>query len=323
MSNAEDAVKTVIIASAPEREAELSGMWDEHHPQVNQVDDRQGFTLEAGSFGLVLFNHKTMCQIWLLGFAAQHSFNFYFPYLLLSQITGISFSPHDISSEEKALEINRKISDLFVSIHSLKDVERIEDFCWPIDVPRPDEGKPKDINGSMVFDLLCMASAYCFLHELKHVQFSNTNERTDPLQEEHECDKYAREFLLDKIEDYSKDTGYDLSLLRNKRGMAIALASVLLLTITPKDKWSGSSSHPSIVSRVQELVNSIRVSDNDLFWPYLSCLLLSEINDKGISVNSAIVKTQREYCFILLGAVDSHLRSSEPDQTRLANNSTV
>lgn len=310
MNNAaEYAVKTVVIASAPEREAELLRLWEEYQPQVNQVDDKHGFTLEAGSFGLLLFNHKTMCQIWLLGFAAQQSFNLYLPYLLLSQVTGIPFSPDDTSDDNEGLDINRKISNLFDSIDALKEVEKIEDFEWPADVPRPEEGKPKDVNGSMVFDLLCMAAAYCFLHELKHVQLSKVGEIIDQIVEEHECDKYARDFLFEKIESYSTDTGYDLGLLKNKRGMAIALASVLLLTITPERCWSGSLSHPSIVSRIQELVNNIGLSDNDCFWLYLSSLLLSKIKNKGISVDSVIVKTQREYCLILLGAIDSHLTS--------------
>jgi hypothetical protein len=110
---AENAVKIVICASAPEREAELSRMWDEHQPNVNQVDDRNGFTLEAGSFGLVLFDHKTMCQIWLLGFAAQHSFNLYLPYLILSQATGLPFSPADTATEQEAIDIHNEISALY------------------------------------------------------------------------------------------------------------------------------------------------------------------------------------------------------------------
>ncbi len=91
--------------------------------------------------------------------------------------------------------------------------------------------------------------------------------------------------------------------------MAIALASILLLVITPENHWQGSTSHPSVVSRIQELVNAVGVSDNDYFWSYLACLLLSVIYGKNISINSAIVKTQREYCLILLSAIDSHLTS--------------
>lgn len=306
---AENAVKLVICASAPEREAELRQMWEEHQPAVNQTDDKKGFNLEAGSFGLVLFDHKTMCQIWLLGFAAQHAFNLYIPYLILFQATGLSFSPTDTTTEQEAVDIHGKISVLYLAIKELKDAEIIDSVTWPSGIPKPGEGKPSDVNGSMVFDLLCMASAYCFLHELRHVQYRNMRDNLNPIQEEHECDKFARNFLLEKIEEYAQQSGYDLTLLKNKRGMAIALASVLLLVITPDSHWQGSTSHPSVVSRIQELVNTIGVSDNDYFWSYLSCLLLSVISSKAISVDPAIVKTQREYCLILLGAINSHLTS--------------
>jgi len=306
---AENAVKIVICASAPEREAELSQMWEDHQPNVNQTDDKKGFTLEAGSFGLVLFDHKTMCQVWLLGFAAQHSFNLYLPYLILSQTTGLSFSPAETVTEQEAIDIKNKISALYRTINELKDAESITGITWPSGIPKPDDGKPSDVNGSMVFDLLCMASAYCFLHELRHVQLRNLGDNLDPIQEEHECDKYARNFLIEKIEDYAQQSGYDLTLLKNKRGMAIALASILLLVVTPESHWQGSTSHPSVVSRIQELVNAIGVSDNDYFWSYLACLLLSVISSREISIDSVIVKTQREYCLVLLGAINSHLTS--------------
>lgn len=304
---AENAVKTVICASAPEREAELSQMWDAYQPNVNQVSDRSGFTLEAGSFGLVLFDHKTMCQIWLLGFVAQYSFILYSPYLILSQINGWSFSPDDTSIEQEAIKINNEISALYETMINLKEAENIDFITWPSGIPRPYDGKPSDVNGSMVFDLLCMAAAYCFLHELRHVQLRNLGDTSDPIQEEHECDKYARDFLLEKIENYAQQSNYDLELLKNKRGMAIALASILLLVVTPESHWEGSTTHPSVVSRIQELVNAIGISENGYFWSYLACLLLSVISSKKISIDSVIVKTQREYCLILLDTINSHL----------------
>ncbi|OYO31345.1 phage exclusion protein Lit family protein [Janthinobacterium sp. PC23-8] len=302
---AEDAVKIAIRASAPERAVELSQMWEEHQPNVHQTYDKKGFSLEAGSFGLVLFDHKTMCQIWLLGFAAQHSFNLYLPYLILYQATGISFFPYSMVSEQEEIDIQKEVSALYDAIDMLKEAENVDDVAWPSSIPNPDNGKPSDVNGSMVFDLLCMASAYCFLHELRHVQFRNLGSNIDPIEEEYECDKYARNFLLEKIDEYAMQSGYDLSLLKNKRGMAIALASILLLVVTPESHWQGSASHPSVVSRIQELVDAIGVSDNDYFWPYLSCLLISVIFRKKISINSSIVKNQREYCLFLLGAIET------------------
>lgn len=262
---AEHAVRNAILGSAPERAHELENLWSEHKPQINQIEDKLGFSLEAGSFGLVLFNHKTMCKLWLLGFAAQKSFNLYFPYLLLSQATGIPFSPYELTKKDSCSQENKEIIGLLDSITNLKSLESIDDFNWPMSIPDPESGKPNDLNGSMAFDLLCIAAAYCFLHELRHVQFRNLGSSLSEHEEEYECDKYARNFLLEKIEEYVKYSGYDLSLIKSKRGMAIAIASVMLLVITPETHWGGTESHPSVVSRIQELVNYIGVSDNDYF----------------------------------------------------------
>ncbi|MBE7527716.1 MAG: hypothetical protein HS120_09530 [Burkholderiales bacterium] len=307
MVNGDNAIKNVISASAPERSGEILQMWEKYNPQPNLVGDRSGFTLEAGSFGLLVFNHKTMCKIWLLGFAAQHSFNLYQPHLFLAQIIKYPFSLEHLADDVDANQINGKITAIYNLINELVATDSIENINWPAGVPKPDDGKPSDVFGSVVFDLLCMASAYCFLHELRHIQYRESGETLSPVEEEFACDKYARDFLLEKIDVYAKSSGYDLALLKNKRGMAIALASILLLVITPESHWSGSSSHPSVVERILELAKNISIGDNDYLWFYLSSLLLSEIKIKEIQVNPVAITTQRDYCFVLLRAIQAHL----------------
>lgn len=311
MNNAaEDAVKAVICASAPEREADLSRMWDEHQPNVNHVDDRRGFTLKAGSFGLVLFNYKSMCQIWLLGFAAQYSFDLFLPYLFISQVNGSSFLPSDAIAEPEEKDIFAEISIIFQAIDELRESDDIDNITWPLNMPRPVNGKPGNEKGGMTFDLLCIASAYCFLHELRHVQLRNQGTNLDSIQEEHACDDYARVFLLDEIEHYAQQTGYNLAKLKSKRTMGIALASIFLLVVTPESCWHGSRTHPSVVSRIRSLTDAVGVSNNDYFWSYLACLLLSVFCVRRMSIDSAIVGTQREYCYFLLSKIDSRLTSS-------------
>jgi len=66
----QSAVERLILASAPEKEPDLKRLWDLYAPQFSLIEDKPGFSLEAGPFGLVLFTNRTMLQIWLLGFAA-------------------------------------------------------------------------------------------------------------------------------------------------------------------------------------------------------------------------------------------------------------
>ena len=51
-----ETIKRLILAAAPEREKEFGSVWDEFSPQIEFIEDREGFSLEAGAFGLILFN---------------------------------------------------------------------------------------------------------------------------------------------------------------------------------------------------------------------------------------------------------------------------
>jgi hypothetical protein len=71
------AVKQLILAAAPERQAEFEEIWREYSPEFSLAEDRLGFNLEAGPFGLVLFTSRTMLQIWFLGHAAWKALHAY------------------------------------------------------------------------------------------------------------------------------------------------------------------------------------------------------------------------------------------------------
>ena len=52
-------------------------------------------------------------------------------------------------------------------------------------------------------DLIKIATAYVFLHEIRHVIFQADGDRPpDPRDEELECDIFARNFLMERIPDY-------------------------------------------------------------------------------------------------------------------------
>ncbi|MEZ7207156.1 phage exclusion protein Lit family protein [Pseudoalteromonas sp. DY56-GL79] len=303
------AVKAAIVGSAPERREELEKLWEEHSPQVNQASDKEGFTLEAGSFGLILFDYKTMCNLWLFGFSTQEAFNLFLPYLYLSQITKIPFNPHILTEDDSKSSHALRIDEIIRAIRALKEAGSIENINWPSSVPKPDSGKPSDLNGSMAFDLLCMVAAYCFLHEFRHVQIRNEGKVLDIHEEEFECDSYARDFLLGKIDEYSNTTGYDKDLLINKRSMAMALASVLLYVVTPEAYWNGSLTHPAISERIKNISSALEVKDDDYFWTYLSCALISVVRIDGIKIQNMVIVDQKSYALFLIQSIEKHLKS--------------
>ena len=56
---------------------ELKALWHQYSPQFVLTSDKSGFTMEAGAFSSVIFTHKTLLQIWLLGFASWRAFEAY------------------------------------------------------------------------------------------------------------------------------------------------------------------------------------------------------------------------------------------------------
>ena len=83
--------------------------------------------------------------------------------------------------------------------------------------------------------------------------------------------------MLDELESYSKQSGYDLARLNSKRAMSISLALFFMLVITPIESWGGSESHPSITNRIQSMVSGLSIHDDGILWIYMSSLFLSHL----------------------------------------------
>lgn len=306
---AEDAVKNLILAAAPERKKEFMELWEHFSPQIEYTEDKVGFSLEAGAYRLVLFNHKSMAQIWLLGFAAQYALHAYFPYLILSNLQRQPIKSENFLHYSSTIKLSNLAKSLLNETIILNTSHSIDSFIWPPEVPEPFNGKPTDQDGAMVFDLLCMAAAYCFLHEIKHVMFKEAGETLEIHDEEFACDTFARQFLLEEIELFSKSSNYPLEPLRMKRAMSICLSSLLLLVLTPKNQWNGSQSHPSIIERIKALTNSLALPDDNFFWAYLSCIIILILENSNIKFSYQFIESQKEFCLYLLNQIQSQHHS--------------
>jgi hypothetical protein len=240
--------------------------------------------------------------MWLLGFASQEALKDYCCIPIASVIYG-KFDPAYFDHAPDS-----KFGDLISLIPAISKVENEEDFPWPEGIPHPRFGKPTDQSGSMVFDLLCMAAAYSFLHEVEHIRIAQDGETLDPHNEEFRCDKSARDMLLGGIGEYSRISGYPEERVASKRAISIALASFFLLAITPSDAWGGSRSHPSIASRITALTESLSLPDNDHFWTYLSCLLVAQLHANGETIESFNVTSTKEFAETLLGKFPRELK---------------
>lgn len=293
-------LKDHISKSAPERERELSQLWDEYSPTIyyNRTDD-SGFILEA-CFGAIKFNQRSLSSLWILGFAAQKAFQLYYPYIVYFQVFCYKLLPETFKRDPVCQKLSQECQILLSSIYDLIKIKNSDDFVWPKGVPEPKDGKPQEIDNQIAFDLNCIAAAFFFLHEIGHIQFKKNCETQNPLKEEILCDSYACDFLIKKIEDYSKTSGYAVRCLKNKRGMGIILAAVLALLITPSDKWLDSESHPPPIKRISNIMELLDIPDNDGCWLYFSCLLLALLEQKNVDFEIQWVINQKEFCLDLL-----------------------
>ncbi len=276
--NSEDEIKLLLGGVIPERNNEMNTYLKEYAPYITRCDDRPGFTIEAGAFGILKFTQRTMHQMWILGFAANQALHSYSTMIAILRMHVGELDTKELEQiPDQSIE-EGKYENLINSVYELGKVNDTSEFLWPNDVPNPENRKPKDVEGAATFDLICMSGAYVFLHEMKHIAFSQDNNApSNPHKEEFECDSYAKSMMLDKLEVYSKESGYNLSRLYTKRTMSISLALFYMLVITPVEAWGGTESHPSIKGRIESLIKDLPMPDDDILWLYMSSLFLSHL----------------------------------------------
>jgi hypothetical protein len=299
-------IKNMVLAAAPERKDELNDLWAKYAPEFNLREDKDGFSLSV-IFGTVVFDHKSLCQMWLLGFAAQKAFHAFSPLIFLSNWTNVPISTNSLPIDAVQKEQLKKLKEISDNILKLKSLSDINDFFWPEDIPQPNQGKPLDVDGAMVFDLICMSGAYCFLHEIQHIRFGIDGTQLDAYQEELACDEFARGMLLNNVKEYSTGSGDDEKTVLTKRAMSIALASFLLFAITPKESWGATDTHPKIKDRIYKLTHSINIDDNDLFWVYFGSLAMSIAYFNGIQINPTVAATLKDYTLNIVNILDSSI----------------
>ena len=294
-------IENLMAATTPERGTELRSIWATYGPQFSDVNDKPGFFLEGGPYNLILFTPRTLTYLWLLGFAAQRAFYYYSPVPILSQWMG-RFDPALI--DEIAIE---PVDSFFRSIHEFAELEQQDDFNWPSQIPHPIDGKPTQLADVMAFDLLCMATAYIFLHEVRHLQLKKEPpaEGLSDHEEELECDRFAQTFLLKRVPEYSAQSGYLADGVRRKRTMSIALAIFFICAITPQKAWVGTRTHPPIFARIEELFDSTTCDANDHLWIYFSSLALAHLRNKKLRPTRISCGTFRDICIEVLKYYDA------------------
>jgi hypothetical protein len=263
------AVRDLCVQAAPERRLELEGLWGKYGPQIVHKADDKGFNI-SNAWSVIPFTPRSMGQVWILGFAAWRALVAYCPYILLHNEIIASM----IANVPDQAEADRRFEYALRKAEELRTVESIEAFTWPSDIPEPAGALPEAMTDRATIELVQIAAAYVFLHELRHVMFSADGDRPeDNHAEEIACDSFARDFLLEKIPDYCAASGYTHNAVLNKRLTGLVLGGFIVLQVT-LDR-TGSSTHPAVALRLRELVQNGTGSAGLTAWHFACCALLS------------------------------------------------
>jgi len=151
-----------------------------------------------------------------------------------------------------------------------------------------------------------MATAYVFLHELKHVIFnSEGNTPEDRVEEEMWCDAFASEIMLSQIKKYSESSDYPEDKVRMKRAIGIALGNAFLAVVTPEANLGGTASHPPVHKRWSATLGSIELEVNDFYWLYFSSLAIALLKHKKIQFPSQVVVNFRQLAISAIEALEN------------------
>jgi hypothetical protein len=298
-------IKRLILNSAPEKEAELDKLWETYSFNFFEAKDKPGYTLEAGPWGIILSNERSRLRMWLLGFAAQAAFMGY------GQLLVASLLFRECSLSDVQLVETESYDTLIRACCELGAVESLSHFHWPSGIPDPNRRQPTDISNAFAYKVNGIAFAYSFLHEIQHVRFRQESNAPPTLHEEElECDRFARDFLLKDVQAYASKSGDALGTVKNFRATGIGVAFFFLLELS--DCWAESTSHPSLRNRLTALADSLTLPDDDMFWIHLSSLLLAQLRFAAASDVSGITSSSpRAVCLELIG----RLTDSSPQTT--------
>ncbi|MDR7098947.1 hypothetical protein J2X04_001294 [Lysobacter niabensis] len=268
-------VLDLLRGAAPERADEISALWRRYRPEFEVVPDRAGITMNANKHR-IQFDLKTLEVLWLIGFCGWKSIETYTPLILTAMLTQGVIDEVLVTDQDLG-PFEQDYKHRIVIAHSFIDSDNSVFGEWPPDIPRPqsDRASLKDAQDQAAFDLTCMASAYVFLHEFRHVMFAQDGSAPSRRPEEElACDVWARGILTDKLAVYAKGHGHDYQRVLNKRAMGMALGSLILHTITPPHARWGTGEYPPIAERMDALIKGSNLPDNASFWMLAASILV-------------------------------------------------
>lgn len=260
------AIDLLLGGAAPERIEEIKALWGDGDERAF-LSDRTGFLLQAG-FGVVQVNEIALRQFWILAYAFSRAAEFYaFPLLHLAKAQ-LPFDQKLLAKIPDQAVGDAAFDEALCAVAVLAEAPSVDNVPLPAGVPVPAFGvRSGDVVEQAGFDLACMAAAYAFLHEVRHVLLAEADgEMLAPINEEIECDRFAREMMLSRVDEYAHKHQADPAAVAAKRALGILFAKLSIVAITPPSQRLGSETHPPVRDRIRSALDAVPDSAPDWFW---------------------------------------------------------
>ena len=276
----------LITNSAPEREIDLHNFLRAYPVRFREVEDATGIVMNA-KMERVHYARKDLQVVWLVGFSLWKAIHTFAPAVLAPSLSGLS-SASSILLDKELPGFEFDYSQRAASIAQIIEKETLEEATWPPDIPKPTDlpDHLSDHQDKAVYDLVNIATAVMFLHELRHVKFARDNSngicRPVPREEERLCDKHARDWLMSRHKRYAKRHRYRPQDVCSKRAMALLIVCEFLRFAKDHTGTEGAHLYPPLSDRIAVLSGSLPLPDIDNYWLFSSCVLFAEARRRGV-----------------------------------------
>lgn len=265
----------LLVGAVPEREREIRQLWGHYNPKLVLVNNAHRITLDANK-ERIQFDIKTMDVFWLIGFSGWKAIECYSPLVIASAHYGRPIA-EVITADTELDEVERDYKERRACCQNLIDAKDPTLAAWPDDIPRPGQERSafEDVEFKAAFDLTCIAVAFTFFHEFRHVMLDHDEERPEDVREEEMfCDVWARDFMTARVATYASEHNHDYAEVLRKRSMGLALSALIIHEITPELYHGGSRSYFSTYDRLRAILDNTSLPDEDHFWVFSASLLI-------------------------------------------------
>lgn len=285
-------LEKLLFGAAPERKEDVQALWANYDPRFWICEDASRILFQArwdrqSGEQRIEFTERANSLIWLIGFTAWKIFQCYSPYAFLGSLLARQIDDDFIDQDVGFADSEAAFELHLYAVKCLQLATSTDQIAWPSDIPKPQACRPASAQDQAAFDLTCIATAYVYLHEIRHVKFSKDGQRPVLLDEEELlCDVFAREFLMSKVGTYCDTSGEAFEKVLMKRAMGVALGVFAVYLLTPTDQHAGTDEYPPIGERMQALIGEVNLPPDNDFWIFTGALLicLLRLRDRTIEV---------------------------------------